>query len=174
MDRCNLFRHRRVCTFRRSSSNKFLLPRLIRRSRSTRSHPSLFFPDLDTVKLDLTTTCAAMRGSRPITLLRLMLLMSRWAGGGDCFSPPFPYTLPRTVKIPFLRFSTRAHASSNVRIDSRFYRYLRIRDLIALSLTILFSMGYDLVGVSLKERCGARLFRSFPCSGAEHDRTAVR
>lgn len=114
MDRCNLFRHRRVCTFRRSSSNKFLLPRLIRRSRSIRSHPSLFFPDLDTVKLDLTTTCAAMRGSRPITLLRLMLLMSRWAGGRDCFSPPFPYTLPRTVKIPFLRFSTRAHASSFV------------------------------------------------------------
>lgn len=53
-------------------------------------------------------------GSRPITLLRLMLLMSRWAGGGDCFSPPFPYTPPRTVKIPFLRLSTRAHASSFV------------------------------------------------------------
>lgn len=73
-----------------------------------------------------------------------------------------------------LRAHTRPLSSSNVRIDSRFYRYLRIRDLIALSLTILFSMGYDLVGVSLKERCGARLFRSFPCSGAEHDRTAVR
>lgn len=84
-----------------------------------------------------------LRGSRPITLLRLMLSMSRW--WWDCFLS----RAVSTVKIPS-RAHIRLESSSN-RIDSRFY----LRDLIPQH-----GMGKkDLVGVEF-EKGGARLFRS--------------